>query len=61
MVLIIPPLLKRIRPRIITYIKRGKIRNVKCCTHIILTRKIQLISIVINSGYNLKGTISSGL
>jgi hypothetical protein len=59
---IIPSLFKRIRPRIITYIKQSKIRNIKgSSTNTILTWQINFISIVIDPLKDLKWPISSWL
>uniref|UniRef100_A0A2N9GM03 RNA-directed DNA polymerase n=1 Tax=Fagus sylvatica TaxID=28930 RepID=A0A2N9GM03_FAGSY len=56
---IIPPLLKRIRPRIFTYIKWRKIRNSESSRNIILTWKVHFMSIVFNFLKNLERSISS--
>jgi hypothetical protein len=58
---IIPSLFKRIRPRIITYIKQSKIRNIKGSTNTKLTWQINFISIVIDPLKDLKWPISSWL
>ena len=57
--IIIPPLFKRIHSQIVTYIKRRRIRNIKCSTNVILAWKIQLVYIVIDSCKDLKWTIPS--
>jgi len=61
LILIIPPLLKKIQSRILTYIKRRKIRNIKCNINIILTWKFQLEYIVINPLKNVEWIIRSRL
>lgn len=53
--------LKSIWLWIITYIKRRKIRNIKCSTNIILTWKFQFIYFVFNSFKDFEWIIPSGL
>ena len=45
LILITPPFFKRIRPQIVTYIKKRKIKNIKCSTNIILAKKSNLYSL----------------
>jgi hypothetical protein len=54
LILIIPSLFKWIQPRITTYIKQSKIRNIKGTINIILTWQINFISIVIDPLNDLK-------
>lgn len=57
--LIIPLLLKSICPQIVTYIKRTSIGNTDSGTNVVLTRRIQLASIVIDTLRDSKRSISS--